>query len=168
MQQCNSKARKIREDAELEVDNSNIEFYDYYSLKKEGIVQMRLIKEVLRVIDAKEEEKRHAKKKYGYKEEFIDLEARNAFYANKIMTSMIKYANGYNHYELRYAMINNKLVKANCLCYNQVETQDHIIKCSETKVLRREFIRELVIDLVKTKSCNISIDLIMSFVEDTL
>ena len=45
---------------------------------------------------------------------------------------------------------------------------DHVIKCCETKVLRREFIWELVIELVKIKLSDMSIDLIMSFIEDIL
>jgi len=129
---------------------------------------MRPRKEVLRVIDAKEEEKRYTRKKYGYKEDFIDLEARNTFCPNKVTTSMIKCAHRYNHYWLRHAMINNNLVEANCPRCNQVEMWDHVIKYCKTKVMRREFIRELVIELVKVKPSNVSIDLIMSFIEDIL
>ena len=40
------------------------------------------------------------KNKYRYKEEFIELEARNAFCANKAMTSIIKCANGFIYYAL--------------------------------------------------------------------
>ena len=168
IQQCDRKARKMREDIGLELNESNIKFYGCYSLKKEGIVQMRPIKEVLRVIDVKEEEKRYAWKKYRYKEDFIDLEARNTFCANKVMTSMIKCAHRYNHYGLRHAMINNNLVEANCPHCNQVKTWDHVIKCCKTKTLRREFIQELVIELVKVKPSDVSIDLIMSFIENIL
>ena len=59
-------------------------------------------------------------KKYGYKEEFIDLEARNDFGANKVTTSMIKCTNEFNHYGLRYAMINNYIIEANCPKCNHV------------------------------------------------
>ena len=87
-------------------------------LKKDSIVQMRSMKEVFRIIDAKKEEIRHIKKKYRYKEESIDLEIKNAFCANKVTTSMIKYTNGFNHYGLKNAMINNNLIEANCLRCN--------------------------------------------------
>ena len=49
---------------------------------------------------------------------FIDLEARNAFSGNKVTASIIKYANGFNHYGLRHVMINNKMIKSYCLRYN--------------------------------------------------
>ena len=75
-------------------------------LKKDSIAQMRSIKEVFRIIDVKIEEIRHAKKNYRYREEFIDLEVRNDFCANKVMTSMIKCANRFNHYGLRHIIIN--------------------------------------------------------------
>jgi len=35
---------------------SNIKYYGKYSLMKDGIIQMRSVKEILRVIDSKEEE----------------------------------------------------------------------------------------------------------------
>ena len=75
---------------------------------------MRSTNAVLRMIDAQEEELRHAKKKYGYKVDFIDLEARNMFSANKVITSMIKCTNSFNHYGLRHTMINNNMIEANC------------------------------------------------------
>ena len=40
------------------MSESNIKFYGYYSLKKGEKMQMRSIKEILRVIDAREEEKK--------------------------------------------------------------------------------------------------------------
>ena len=82
--------------------------------------------------------------------------------------SIIKCAHGYNHYRLRHAMINNNLVEANCPHCNQVKMWDHMIKCCEIKALRREFIQELVIELVKVKPSDVSIDLIMLFIEDIL
>ena len=41
-----------------------------------------------------------------------------------------------------------------------------MIKCKETIQLRREFVRELVVDLVRNKPLDVRVDLIISFVED--
>ena len=60
------------------------------------------------------------------------------------------------------------MVEANCLHCNVVETWDHIIKCKETASIRREFVKELVSELIKNKPQEVSADLIMSFVEDAL
>ena len=75
---------------------------------------MRSIKEMLRVIDSREEEKKQAQKKLGYKTDFVDLEARNSFRSYKVITSTIKCAHGFNHYGLRYVIINDNLIEANC------------------------------------------------------
>ena len=79
---------------------------------------MRAVKEVLRVIDAKEEEKRQAEKKLKCKLDFVDLEARDLFHANEVTTSIIKCAHGFNHYGLRHSMINNNLIEENCPRYD--------------------------------------------------
>ena len=145
---------------------SNIKYYGRYSLMKDSIVQMRYVKEILRVIDSKEEESKQAKKKLEYKLNFVDLEARNSFQANKVTTSVIKCAHGFNHYGLRHSMINEKLIEANCPRCNQIETWDHVVWCSDTVRLRREFITELLLDLLAEKNDEVSIDNIMSFGED--
>ena len=81
---------------------------------------------------------------------------------------MIKCANGFNHYGLRYAMINNNMIEANYPRCNQVEMLDYVIKCNKIIELRRDFIQELVAESVKAKPIDISEDLIMLFVKDTL
>ena len=168
IRQCDQRAKKKREGITNEMNITNVKYYGIYNIHKDGIPQMRSIKEVIRIIDATQEERNHIRRKYGYKEEFIDIEARNAFIGNKVTTSMIKCANGFNHYGLRHAMINGNMVEANCPRCNQVETWDHVIKCRETVALRKEFIQKLVVELVEGKPSNVSIELIMSFVEDIL
>ena len=108
------KARKTREEIGNRVNKSNIKFYRCYGLQREGIVQSRSIKEAIRIIDAREEEKKYIEKKFEYKADFIDIEARNSFQTNKVTTSIIKCAYRYNHYGLRDAIINNNIVEVNC------------------------------------------------------
>ena len=101
------------------------------------------------MIDAREKEDEHASDKCGYRKEFIDKEARNAFQTGKVMTSMIKCAHGFNHYGLREAMINNDMVESMCPRCEIVETWDHVIKCQNAIELRKEFMKEIVIELVR-------------------
>jgi len=122
IQLCDKEAEEARENARLKMSESNIKFYGCYSLKKGEIMQMRSIKEILRVIDAREEEKKQAQKKLGYKTDFIDLEARDSFKAHNIIISTIKCAHSYNYYGLRYVIINDNLIEVYYLRCNQVET----------------------------------------------
>ena len=70
------------------------------------------------MIDTREEEKKQAQKKLGYKTDFVDLEARDSFKSYKVIISTIKCAHGFNHYRLRYTMINVNLIEANYLQYH--------------------------------------------------
>ena len=85
-------------------------------------MQSRLIKEVVRIINAIENEEEYVIKKYGHKKEFIDKGARNTFKIGKVTISIIKYAHRFNYYGLREAMINNNIVEATCPRYKKVET----------------------------------------------
>ena len=67
---------------------------------RKGEIQSRSINEVIRILDAREEESKYAERKYRYKKDFIDIEARNTFNIGKVTASMIKCAHGYNYYGL--------------------------------------------------------------------
>ena len=75
-------------------------------------MQLRAIKEVVRIINAREKEEEYATKKYQYRKEFIDIEVRNVFKTGKVTTSMIKYAHRFNHYGMREVIIINNMVEA--------------------------------------------------------
>ena len=85
-------------------------------------MQSRSIKEVVRIIDTRENEEEYTKKKYGHRKEFIDIEARNLFKIGKVTTSMIKCAHRFNHYGLREAMINNNMVETAYPRCKKIET----------------------------------------------
>ena len=65
-------------------------------------------------------------------------------------------------------MIDDDLIKTDCLRWNQVETQDHTVKYGETMELRKDFIEELLIKLVKENCNEVSEDAIIAFGEDVL
>ena len=168
IKECDRRAKSTREQIESKRNCHNIKFYGNYCLKREGELQSRSIKEVIRILDARKEENEYAKKKYKHKFEFIDIEARNAFMAGKVTTAMIKFVHGFNHYGLRDAMVNEQMFEATCPRCESVETWEHIIKCQATIHLRRTFIRNLVVELARNKSDQIHVEEIMSFVEDIL
>ena len=79
IKECDMAARKTREEINEWENNDNIKFYRYYSLHKNGTVQSRSIQEAIRITDTQEVEHKYVKKKFGYKKDFIDIEARNIF-----------------------------------------------------------------------------------------
>ena len=98
----------------------------------------------------------------------MDMKARNAFRIRKVVTSMIKFSHGFNYYRLRETMINNNMVEATYPRCEKIETQNHVIKYKETITLRKEFIKELVVEVAKNKSDDLYVELIMLFIEDIL
>ena len=116
----------------------------------------------------KEYERRYAKKKLGYKYDFIDTKARNLFNSNEVTPSIIKYAHRFNHFGLRDSMINNNMVEAYCLRCDNIETWDHVIKCKETIKLRKEFIEKLLVELLKQRADGVDMNVIIAFYENIL
>ena len=135
---------------------------------KNGIIQMRSVKEMLRVIGLKEEERKHAKKKLECELDFVDLEAKNSFQANKVSTSIVKYAHRYNYYQLRHSITNSNLIEANCLRCNHVETWDYVVEYRDTVNLRREFMTELSLELLAEKNDKVSVDNVKTFGKDIM
>ena len=86
------------------------------------MVTSREIQEIVRIIDSKQNEKSYAVKKSGYKYDFVDIEARNAFQSNKVSLSMIKCAHGFNYFGLRDSMINGTIIELYCPRCDNVET----------------------------------------------
>ena len=53
------------------------------------MLKSRSINEVLRILDTREKEESHLKKKCSCEKEFIDMEAKNAFQKEKVITLKI-------------------------------------------------------------------------------
>lgn len=102
----------------------------------------RSIQETLRIVDAKEDEKKHGECKLGCKYEFVDKEAQNAFNPRNATTSMMKCAHGHNHFGLRDSMTNNNVIEKCFPRYQSVETWGYVVKCNEMIDLRRGFIEK--------------------------
>ena len=65
-------------------------------------------------------------------------------------------------------MISKKTIGNECLRCSGVEIWDHVIKCKETILLRREFVKKMLKELYNNQLQNIDEEEILSFVEDIL
>jgi len=126
------------------------------------------MKELVRITDSRKIEDGYVQRKFGYKAAFIDIEARNAFSIKLVTTSIIKCTNGYNPYGARQAMINKQLIGSECPRCNELETWDHVVRCKETKHLRRKFIFDLAKELLKHRPHQCSHDEVLDMTEDIL
>ena len=54
-------------------------------------------------------------------------------------------------------MINNNIVGMECLRYSEIEMWEYIVKCKETKYLRKEYVKDLIKEMVKEVLKNISV-----------
>ena len=108
-----------------------MKFYGSHSITRKGELRSRVIKEVIRIIDAREKEEEHAKNKHRYRKDFIDMEAMNVFATGKALTSMKKCSRGFDHCGSREVMINNNMVEAAHLMCKEVETWERATKCEK-------------------------------------
>ena len=79
--------------------------------------------------------------------DLYDIDARNVFVKSKVTTSIIKCANGVNPYRVRNNIINQQICRSKCPRYSEVEIWEYVIKCKETILLRREFVKKLLKEL---------------------
>ena len=106
MCECDRRSKEIRKNIHLRENDTNIRFYGDYIIMKGNEVKSRAIKEVIREIDTKIDEKEYARKKLRDNYNFYNIEVRNLFTKSKVITSMIKCANGINPYRVHNNMIN--------------------------------------------------------------
>ena len=168
LRECDKIARGVRENLNQKEGITNIKFYGNYALKQDDQIHLRSINEIIRRIDAKEDEYDYAKTKLGYRYDMVDIEARNAFKVGRVTTAMLKCVYGYNHYGQRDAIINENMVEEICPRCEMRETWEHVIQCSENKKGRPMFVKDLIETLMKSKPKEVAEDDIISFVEDIM
>ena len=72
------------------------------------------MKEAVRIVDVENSLKEYVKIKYKYNANFVDVEARRTFNSKEVTASVIKCSHSFNHYRVREALINNKLIGDKC------------------------------------------------------
>jgi len=110
--------------------------------------------------------KKYVKDKFKHNSEFIDLEARNTFKSKDVTPSVIKCAYRYNQYRVRDAMINGKLTGMECPRCNEDEMWDHVIKCRAVRHMQRQFIKNLVKELLKVNKRKVDEEIVLDMIED--
>ena len=80
-----------------------------------------MVKETIRIKDAKDSIRAYVKKKYMYNSNFIDVDIRNTFSNKNVMVSMIFCAHGFNYYKVRDAMINKNMIGGKCPWCSKLE-----------------------------------------------
>ena len=123
------------------------------------------MKEVIRTTDAENSEENHAKEKFGHETEFVDAKARIAFKTIKMTTLITKRAHGHNHHGERDALMKKEITNQECPRCNEIESQDHVIKCKNTRHMRVEHMEDLNISLMKCKKKKVDEKEILLFVE---
>ena len=167
LKECDEKAGKARIEIESFETITNLKYYGNYALMYQGVIISRSIQETLRIIDAKNNEKKYGDHKLGYKYNFVDTEARNVFKTQNVTTSMIKCAHGFNHFGLRDSLINNKMAEEYCPRCDMIETWDHVVKCSRTIEKRKKFIQSMLLEMLQNRE-DVAVNDIMSMCEDIL
>ena len=111
---------------------------------------------------------KYIKVKFPNNYDFINRAARNAFSNKKVTSSIIAYSHGYNHYSLREALINKNNIGCECPRCGETETWDHVVKCSKTIELRKDYIFELTKELLKYRNEQVEVTEIFDIVEDIM
>ena len=93
---CDKEAEILRDEIEDKQGETNIKFVGKCAIKVHNTIVNGAIKEIIWKIDAIESEKEYIREKIEYNSEYVDVEARNAFSANLITSSIIKCASRYN------------------------------------------------------------------------
>ena len=102
-----------------------MKFTGYYLLKEKDLMRNSSVKEIIRIIDAKDSERTYAQEKYVSKIDFINLEARNQFSGKSMTLSITKCTYRFNHYGVRDEIINKNQQAVNV--HNVVRLKYRII-----------------------------------------
>ena len=83
-------------------------------MRIKGAISTNSVKEAVRIADAESSLEEYIKEKYKHNADFVDIEARRAFNSKEVTASIIKCSHSFNHYGVREALINNKLIGDEC------------------------------------------------------
>ena len=114
IKECDFEALKTREEIEEKSQITNIKWKGRCRIKINGKAVANSIKKVIRIEGGMKYEKQQLQKKLGDRGDVIDIDTRNAIPSNKVTASIVKCKNGYNHYGVCYAFINDKMAEECC------------------------------------------------------
>ena len=118
---CNRKAKLAREQNASNLIPTKIKYYRSYAIKRQGRIQCKAVKEIIRITDAEIEEYNYTKEKYKNEIDFIDLKVRESF-ANGINTVILKCYYGFNATGIQDNKINKGTIVVDCPRCGESET----------------------------------------------
>ena len=80
---------------------------------------------------------------------------------------MTKCTNSYYHYKVENDLINNNIINSKCLRYSKTKLLHYVIICKYTLNQRRDFSKELVLEMMK-KPSNTYLNVIFNMIKDLL
>ena len=166
MKICDKKAQAMRRKCYRYEPDTNIQHVGLYSLNINGEISTNSIKEAIRKRDAEMIFKDYTEDKFGHNIDIVDIEARNSFKHNEITPSVIKCAHGHNHYGLRDALINGKIVGMECPRCGIDETWDHVIRCRKIRHKQIKFVKDIEKDVIAVNEGKIDEEVIVDMIED--
>ena len=84
------------------------------------------------------------------------------------MTSIIKCANGYNHYGQRDTAMNKQQCNGECPRCSKNESWEYVVQCKEIRHLRKDFVKNLLIEMLKERPKEVDRIDIFDIIEDIL
>ena len=133
---------------------------------KQNVAVMKSINEKIRENDAINIEREQVKVNFSDIYELIDMNARAIFIMEIYIRALIKYYYDFNHYRQRDVRINGNKSIIECLRYSAEEDWDYVVRYNENRVNKTNFIRDLVIELVKRKPPDIKESEIIEMIND--
>ena len=168
IKECDIKAREMRQRCDERETATNIKFVGKCALQIKGKIVTNSIKEAIRIADASTSFKEYVKEKHKHNADVIDVKARDVFQNKRVTASMIACSHGFNHYGERDAMINKMMTTMECPLCNEKETWEHVVQHRETKACRKEFIKDLAIELFNERGSEINPEDMLDMLEDII
>ena len=151
LKEYNKDTKKFNLNIEEKELENNIKFIGKCALEIKGRIANGAIKEVVWKVDTIESEYEYRISKIEHNSEYANIVDRNAFLANKITVLIIKCINSFNLCGLREEMMKNNKINGKCLRCSYPENWEDIVQCSSTIELRKVFIKELLVEMLKNK-----------------
>lgn len=141
MSTCHEMANVSRKEVSKETKPIRLEIRCKHAIEINNVMHHRVVKEVVRIIDARNEVVNHVLDKFKHHGNLVNIDARTG-YNGGVTKAQIKGACGYNPHGIRENMINEGKSDRFPRCLN-TEDWTHVITYSAAKKFRKTFTREI-------------------------
>ena len=137
---CDEEAKQARKRALCQSTSNNIRHFNKHALMKGNQLASMPIKELIRTIDAEEEENECVASKFKELKHLVDVKARRHLTKIPMTASALKCYYGCNQYGVREKLIKAGTTNSECPRCSDEETWEHVVQCRKTVIMRVEFI----------------------------